>query len=249
MIYFLQCEGLRLSEVHNGHRDRLRKKFLSGGIDSFEDHEILELVLFYIIPRKNTNQIAHALLKDFGSISAIFDAPISRLRESEGIGEKAAVFIKLIANLSRLYFEKKYNSKDQILSAQEINRRLIHKFIGRNEETLAMMLFDAKGKVIFEGIVNKGSINGVELYIRKMIELVTFYNANSIIIAHNHPSGVALPSRDDVASTEKIYDLFGTMQVTVLDHIIVADNDCVSLRQTVPEIFGLRKKALDCEAK
>ena len=74
-----------------------------------------------------------------------------------------------------------------------------------------MMLFDAKGKVIFEGIVNKGSINGVELYIRKMVELVTFYNANSIIIAHNHPSGVALPSRDDVASTENIYNLFGTM--------------------------------------
>lgn len=230
-----------MSGIHDGHRERLRKKFLSSGIDSFEDHEILELVLFYIIPRKNTNQIAHALLRDFGSISAIFDAPISRLKEADGIGEKTAVFIKLIGNLSRLYFEKKYNSTDQVLSAQEINYRMIRKFIGRNEEALAMMLFDAKGKVVFEGIVNQGSINGVELYIRKMIELVTLYNASSMVIAHNHPSGVALPSCDDVASTEKIYNLFSIMQVKVLDHIIVADNDCVSLRQAAPEIFRLRR--------
>lgn len=223
--------------THDGHRDRLRKKFLINGIDSFEDHETLELMLFYAIPRKNTNEIAHNLLENFGSISAIFDAPINRLKEIKGMGENSAIFIKLISALSRLYFERKYNFKGTIPSLEQICENLVNKFIGRNEEAIAIALLDAKGKVLFEGVINKGSVNSVDLYIRKMIELVTMYNASSIIMAHNHPSGIAVPSANDIHSTEKICNLFAGMQVAVLDHIIVADNDYISLRQTLPEIF------------
>ena len=223
--------------AHAGHRDRLRKKFLINDIDSLEDHEILELALFYAIPRKNTNEIAHALLENFGSISSIFDAPIGRLKEIKGIAENSAVFIKLISALARLYFERKYNSKGAAPSLNQIRDNLVMKFIGRNEESIALVLLDAKGKILFDGIINKGSINGVDLYIRKMIELVTMYNAASLIMAHNHPSGIAVPSSDDIRSTEKIRNLFAGMQVAVLDHIIVADNDYISLRQTLPEIF------------
>ena len=223
---------------HGGHRERLRKKFLRGDIDGLEDHEILELALFYAIPRKDTNEIAHELLNHFGSVSAIFDAPINALKEVKGIGENVALFIKLICSLTRLYYERKYDDDKKCPSTEEINQLLLRKFIGRNEEAVAIVLLDAKGKILFEGIINKGSVNGVDLYIRKMIELVTLYNASSLIMAHNHPSGIAVPSPDDLKSTEKIYDLFKSMCVTVLDHIIVADNDYISLRQTFPELFG-----------
>ena len=223
---------------HSGHRDRLRKKFLLGDTDSLEDHEILELALFYAIPRKNTNETAHNLLDKFGSVSAVFDAPINALKEVNGIGENAAIFIKLVRSLTRLYHEKKYSPEKKCLSMKEINDLLARKFIGRNEEAVAIVLLDAKGKISFDGIINKGSVNGVDLYIRKMIELVTLYNASSMIMAHNHPSGVAVPSPNDLHSTEKIYDLFRSMSVSLLDHIIVADNDYISLRQTFPELFG-----------
>lgn len=223
---------------HGGHRERLRKKFLRGDIDGLEDHEILELALFYAIPRKDTNEIAHELLERFGSVSAIFDAPINALKEVKGVGENVALFIKLICSLTRLYHERKYCNNKKCPSTEEINNLLVRKFIGRNEEAVAIVLLDAKGKILFEGIINKGSVNGVDLYIRKMIELVTLYNASSLIMAHNHPSGIAVPSPDDLKSTEKIYDLFKSMCVTMLDHIIVADNDYISLRQTFPELFG-----------
>ena len=226
---------------HEGHRERLRKKFLLGDIDSFEDHEILELALFYAIPRKNTNEIAHNLLSNFGSVSAVFDAPINALKEVSGVGESAAIFIKLISSLTRLYHERKYSPDKKCLSMEEINKLLVRKFIGRNEESVAIALLDAKGEILFNGIINKGSVNGVDLYVRKMIELVTLYNASSLVMAHNHPSGVAVPSPDDLNSTEKINNLFRTMRVTLLDHIIVADEDYISLRQTFPELFGEKR--------
>ena len=121
---------------------------------------------------------------------------------------------------------------------EEINKILVRKFIGRSEEAVAIVLLDAKGKILFDGVINKGSVNGVDLYARKMIELVTLYRASSLIVAHNHPSGIAVPSPDDLRSTEKIYDLFRAMSVSLLDHIIFADEDFISLRQTFPELFG-----------
>ena len=226
---------------HHGHRERLRKKFLLGDIDNLEDHEILELALFYAIPRKNTNEISHKLLDKFGSLSAVFDAPINALKEVHGIGDSSALFIKLVRSLTRLYHEQKYSSDKKCLSMEEINKLLMRKFIGRNEEAVAIALLDAKGKILFDGVINKGSVSGVDLYVRKMIELVTLYNASSIVMAHNHPSGIAVPSPDDLKSTEKIYDLFHAMSVSLLDHIIVADDDYISLRQTFPEFFGESK--------
>lgn len=223
---------------HEGHRERLRKKFLMGDIDSFEDHEILEFALFYAIPRKNTNEISHNLLNEFGSLPAIFDAPINALKEVKGMGESSALFIKLICSLTRIYHERKYSPDKKCLSMEEINKLLVRKFIGRSEEAVAVVLLDAKGKILFDGVINKGSVNGVDLYIRKMIEFATLYHISSLVMAHNHPSGIAVPSPDDLKSTEKIYNLFRAMGISLLDHIIVADEDYISLRQTFPELFG-----------
>ncbi len=217
----------------------MRKKFLLNDIDNFEDHEILELALFYAIPRKNTNEIAHKLLEKFGSIDAIFDAPINMLKEVDGVGESAAIFIKMISSLTRIYMEKKYISTNKALTPQEINDRIALKFTGRMQEVVAIMLFDAKGKLIYDGIVNKGTVNAVDIYARKIIELIVLYNASSIILAHNHPSGFAVPSVEDIESTAKLNDIFKGMRINFLDHIIVADGDYVSLRDCgIKDVFN-----------
>lgn len=217
--------------MHQGHRERMRKKFLLNGFDNFEDHEILEFMLFYAIPRKDTNEIAHLLIEKFGSIDAILDAPINLLKEVSGIGESAAIFIKMISSLARIYVERKNNSKNDYTDESDLNHRIALKFIGRMEETVAAILLDAKGKIIYEGIVSKGSVNSVDIYLRKIIELITLYNASSILIAHNHPSGIAVPSQEDITTTKNLATIFKGMNINFLDHIIVADHDFVSLKE------------------
>jgi DNA repair protein RadC len=216
--------------MHQGHRERTRKRFILHGLDGFEDHEILELMLFYAVPRKDTNEIAHRLVNTFGSIPAVFDAPINLLKEVEGVGESVAVFIKLIPELTRIYSEKKFSAANHSLELKNLCDKLCLKFIGRTEETVAIMLFDAKGKLIYDGIVSKGTVNAVDMYSRRIIELIVLYNACSLILAHNHPSGFAVPSKADIESTKHLSKVLHNMRVTLVDHIIVADNDYVSMR-------------------
>ena len=216
--------------IHSKHRERLKKKFIIHGFDVFENHEILELILFYAIPRKDTNPIAHELIDKFGSIDAVFDAPFSALKEVNGIGKEAACFIKILLNFIRIYMENKSFSTNKFKSREELNDRLFLKFIGREDEVIAIILTDAKNKIVYEGIVSYGSCNSVEIHIRKIVELIVLYNASGIIFAHNHPSGLAVPSTEDLESTRQLQRLFETMNISFVDHIIVAENDYVSIK-------------------
>lgn len=216
---------------HSGHRDRLRKKFLSNGIDGFEVHEVLELMLYYAIPRKDTNPIAHHLLDSFGSISAILDAPIDRLIDS-GLSRNAAVYIKLIPEICRLYLDDKHNNDSKILDEENIGNSIMRKFIGRDYEAVVLLLLDAKFKEVFCGVISKGSVNACEIYIRKIVELSVLYNAKFAVLAHNHPSGIALPSSKDIETTKQVCNALKLIEVSLIDHIIVADNDYVSLSQS-----------------
>lgn len=225
--------------MHSNHRKRMKSKFMKDGIDIFEDHEVLEFLLYWAIPRKDTNTIAHSLINKFGSISSVFDAPYKFLLEVNGVGENVAIFLKLIPQIARIYEENKYMINKPIPSMEECCQKLVLKFIGRNEEAVALMLFDSKGKIVFDGIINKGSVNAVEIYSRRIVELISSYFATSLLLAHNHPSGVAIPSKDDIRSTEKLSRILESMHVHFLDHIIVADNDYVSMMQDhLSSVFG-----------
>lgn len=226
-------------EVHAGHRDRLRKKFLMHGIDVFEEHEIVELILFYVIPRKNTNELAHKLLREFGTIPGIMEAPLSSLKIIEGIGENVACFIKLILTMVRVYMERKETGQNMKPTRENFTDKLSRKFVGRKEEMIAIMLLDAKCKILYEGIVSEGTFNRVELHIRRIIELIVLFDAAAIIMGHNHPSGIATPSQEDVSTTKKLEHLFVTMNIEFIDHIIVSDGDYVSLRECkIKGLFG-----------
>lgn len=228
------------NNVHEGHRGRVRKKFLLNGLDGFETHEALEFLLFYCVPMKNTSELAHRLLDSFGSLSAVFDAPFDALCDF-GLTENQASMLKLIPEMSRLYIEDKHNNIDKIVDYDTLGDSILRKFIGRENENVLLLLLDAKGKEVFCGVVSKGSINNTNIPIRKIVDYALRYNAKSAIIAHNHPSGVALPSRDDLEATANVKNALDLIGVRLLDHYIVADNDCVSLAQSriKPSLFDL----------
>lgn len=224
--------------VHDGHRARVRKRFIQYGLDNFEKHEALELMLYYCVPMKNTSELAHRLIDAFGSLSAVFDAPYDVLLEF-GLTEAQATYIKLMPEVARLYIDDKHNNLNKVVSGDAIGESILRKFIGRESENVLLLLLDAKGKEVFCGIVSTGSLNDASLPLRKIIDYSLRYNAKSAILAHNHPSGVALPSREDLDATLNVKKSLALIGVRLVDHFIVADNDCVSLAQSniCPTLF------------
>ena len=181
--------------MHKGHRERLKKKFIKCGADSLETHELLELLLYYGIPRKDTNELAHTLINIFGSLPQVFDAPMSSLLKVDGVGESTAILIRLVSKLSRVYAEKNYEANSKRPTKTQVEQIILNKFIGRIKEHVVLVLFDAKRNMVFCDVVSQGSFGSTGFHIREIIELALKFNAMWAIIAHNHPSGIALPSR------------------------------------------------------
>lgn len=215
--------------LHNGHRLRLKKKFMKYGADSLEEHELLELLLFYGIPRKDTNELAHTLINNFGSLSQTFDAPMSRLLDINGIGESTAMLIKLVSKLSRVYAERNFKTSNKKLTKEQVEKIILNKFIGRIKEHVVLALFNVKRNMVFCDIVAQGTFDSTGFYMRDIIELSLKYDATKAIIAHNHPSGIALPSQEDIETTINLKNALSLIGVKLIDHMIIADNDYVSI--------------------
>lgn len=219
--------------VHEGHRERMRNKYVNKGIEVFEQHEILEMLLFYAIPRKNTNDIAHRLLEACGSLSAVFDALIDILMQ-QGLSYNAAVLLHMIPDLSRAYQSDKFDNEEKIITDENIGKKMVHLFAGKNEECVYAFFLDAKGKEKYSGIISKGDASSAPLFSKDIVSIAARCKAVTVIIAHNHPSGVAFPSRADLEATADIADALDTIGIHLADHIIVADRDYISLSSTPP---------------
>lgn len=228
--------------VHSGHRERVKNKFLAEGLDHFEPHEVLEILLYFGIPLKDTNPLGHALLEKFGSLSGVFDAPFEELIQMEGIGNSAATLIKLIPEVCRRYQENLSQDKNRIFSHAEAGKYLINKFIGRMNEAVILMLLDSKSRVIYCDVVNEGTAITANIYIKKIVRLAVQYNAVYAILSHNHPSGNCLPSKQDVNTTRWVYDALQTVEVQLTDHVIVSGNDYLSMAKSgiMAEIFDFQ---------
>lgn len=222
---------------HKGHRQRVRERYLEHGIENFKEHEALELFLFYGVPYKNTNPLAHKLIEDFGSLSAIFDAPPSLLREY-GLSDNLIAHIKLMPDMARLYLIDKVDNKKKIVDMTNMCGFFQPLFFGKTEEMMRLLLLDKKGKMLYSGVISKGSINSTDVSIRKICELALYYNAKFAAVAHNHPSGLAKPSKHDIDCTNKIFVSLQLVSVRLLDHVIVADDDSISLAYSGCGVFG-----------
>ena len=218
--------------LHEGHRQRLKDRFLKEGLSNFEDHNILEILLFYSVPRADTNEIAHKLLKKFGSLSGVFDASLEELCTVDGIGVHSATLIKLMPEISSAYGIDKTKNIRQLNTAQELGAYFMPKFIGKKDEESHIVLLDNKNKIIKSEMVAKGSVDAVQLSVRTIISQAINNNATSVVLAHNHPAGVALPSANDIKMTKRLFEALRLADIKLKDHIIVADDDFVSLRQS-----------------
>ena len=215
--------------IHDEHRKRMKQKFIENDMDSFADHEVLELLLYYAISRRDVNPIAHELLKRFGSLSAVFDAPIEELTKVDGVGEHTAALIKMLPQFSRRYLISRTSSENILDSSKKAGQYVQSFFYSMRKECVYIICLDAKNKVITTKCITKGDVSSVPLSPRQVVEFALSNQATSIILAHNHPNGFALPSSDDYSSTRRIEEALRAVDVTLLDHIIVADDDFVSM--------------------
>ena len=218
--------------IHKGHRERLKQRFLEDGLDNFTDIQVLELLLFYAIPQRDTNPIAHALLNHFGSLSGVLDADVAELKKVPGISDHSATLLVLVTELCRFYQVDSAQRVEILTTLDACGAYLVPRFFGRTRETVFLLCLDAKCKVLCCKEVGEGSVNSASISVRKIVETALAANATTVILAHNHPSGVAVPSGEDAQTTRRIAAALSAVEVHLADHIIVADGDYVSMVQS-----------------
>lgn len=215
--------------MHEGHRQRLKKRFLEEGLDGFTDVQALELLLFYAVPRVDTNPIAHALLEHFGSLSQVLEAEPAELTKIAGVGESAALLLHLVPQLGRKYMVDRTAASRVLPTLESCAQYLVPRFFGRKTETVFLLCLDAKCKVLGCKEVGQGGTNSTAVSVRKIVETAIGVNASAVVLAHNHPSGLAVPSSEDIQVTRQIAQALKAVEIVLADHIIVADDDYVSI--------------------
>ena len=215
--------------IHDGHREKMRQRFMTGGLDAFADHEILELLLYYAIPRRDTNPIAHALMERYGSLPAVLAAPMEDLKRTEGIGESAAVLLHLVPQVCRRARLAQVGEDQVLNSSEREGAYLLECFDGESREVIYQLCLDRKGKLLACKRLGEGSVASADLDVRRLVENAILTGASAVILAHNHPSGVALPSDGDYTATMRVRAALNAIGIELADHIIVADGDFVSM--------------------
>ncbi|MBQ3491725.1 MAG: hypothetical protein IJA74_04150 [Oscillospiraceae bacterium] len=218
--------------IHEGHRDRLKSRFRNEGLDNFDELYVLELLLFYCIPRKDTNPIAHRLLDRFGSLNGVLDATPEELEKVEGVNKSTSTFLSLIKQVGRYYQVKSAAPGEILRTVDQCGKYLVPYFFGRDTETVFLLCLDAKCKVLCCKKVGEGSVNSANVPVRRVVEIALGANATSVVLAHNHPTGLAIPSADDIQTTHRISAALDAVDITLVDHIVVSQDDFVSIVQS-----------------
>ena len=219
---------------HKGHRERLRNEFLKNGINqNTPQHKVLEFLLFYSIPRIDTNKLAHDLLKKFHTIGNVFDASEEELLSVKGIGQNTVTLIKSIVPIAKFYMDDKSIAGTILENSDEIGNYIFKKYIGFTDETLTLLSLNNRGKVLGFDILGHGDINSVGVSTRKVMECVMRSKATACVLAHNHPSGIAIPSDEDIEITKALKSMLFGIGVRLVDHIIIVNDDFVSLKSSM----------------
>jgi DNA repair protein RadC len=207
-----------------GHRQRLRERFLESGIDGFQDYEVIELLLTLGTPRKDCKDAAKAALAKFKTLPQVLEASSQELHEIKGIGPKNVFGLKLIKAVSDRYLEKKLIKKDPVSNSKELFDYLYHSIRDKPREYFKIIFLDSKNRVISTEVHSKGTVTASSVYPREVVLAALKHNAVALIFAHNHPSGDPKPSPDDVAITRQLVFAAKVMGITVHEHIIIGDN-------------------------
>ena len=216
--------------IHQGHRDRLRRRFLQEGLELFEDHQVLELLLFNALPRQDTNKIAHLLLQRFGCLSAVFEADTRDLASIPGMGEAASAFLSLIPPLTRRYLhDGATREKSSLNDPYKTSKFLIPLMAGRVEEVFYAICLDNRCRLLFPALISRGTVTDALIHPRQVVETVLRHKSVNVILAHNHPSGILQASKSDINLTLLLQNVLLPMGIRLVDHVIVAGDRTLSM--------------------
>lgn len=215
-----------MAAVHDDHRARMRRRFLEHGLDVFQDHETLELLLFYSVPRADTNPTAHRLMERFGSLHAVLEAPPRELAKVEGVGEASATLLHYSMELIRRYAldKRDHDMPRACLNSTELFGQYLRPFfIGRGYELAMLVCLDSRGGVLCSEQIAGGTVGEVHISARRIAEIALSWDAYGVLLAHNHPGGKALPSVGDRETTAALETALGGIGIRLVDHLIFGE--------------------------
>ena len=218
-----------MDDYKAGHRKRVKEKYSEKGEGAFYDYQLLEMLLFYSIPRRDTKEIAKRLLDKFGSMDNLLNADIKQIITVKDVGEETAILIKLVADISKRALDgrEKQVAVKSVKQAGEYFQRLLE---NEPKEKFAVLLFDNGNRVQFGGIIDGGTVGAMDMSMNNLAQLILVHQATGLIIAHNHPKGIAKASGADVSATLTIRDFVRRLGVKLIDHIIIGSNGIYSMR-------------------
>lgn len=218
-------------KLHEGHRQRVKTRYLAEGLDAFEDHQVLEMLLFFCIPMKDTNELAHKMIMEYGSLAGVFEANPTDLCKRCGVSENTAILVSLIPSLARRYLKGKWGDKPSIDTSSKAGKYAITLFAGKTYEAFFLICLNTQNRVTHADLVHEGSLDEVSVYPRMIVEAAIRHKANSVILAHNHPGGGLNPSKADIETTQKITVALDVISISIMDHIIVAGDKYISFAE------------------
>ena len=237
-------------QIHAGHRQRMHERVQKYGLESLAEHEMLEYLLYFTITRRDTNPIAHALLERFGDFAGVLEADEEELCLVEGMGPASARFLHLLPQISACYHRSLTRDRRRLQTVEQMGEYLMARFRGTVRERVLLVCLDRQRRITCTSWLGSGTADMVELPIREAIAQAVRLKAHWVVLCHNHPSGNALPSRQDIEATAELARGMFVVGVELLDHIIVTETEYLSLRQRseLPEagnerlrIFQLRE--------
>lgn len=217
--------------IHAGHRERVRERFMEEGLDAFEDHEVLELLLYYCVRQRDTNALAHRMLKEYGTLNDLLEAHPRDIARRCKVSLNTATLISLCVPLARRYMKRKWGDRPVLNSSFKAGEYAMSLFAGRIYEAFFAICLDSQNKVNHAALVHEGTINEAPVYPRLIVETALRHKANSVILAHNHPGGSLKPSAADIEVTRKIFAALKAISIHVVDHIIVAGERYMSFAE------------------
>lgn len=218
--------------IHSGHRNRVKQEFLAGGLASFSEVRALELLLFYARPQGDVNALAHDLINAFGSLAGVLDADMQQLTRVPGVKEHTAILLKLVTAMAGKYLASRSKVEMILTDTTSIYRLFAPYFFGAKNEMIFVACLDNKLQVLGVRKLGEGIPNAADITARQVAEAVISLNATVVVLAHNHISGVAHPSQADLDTTAYLQSFLAKMSVTLYDHVIIANEDMISLRDS-----------------
>jgi len=211
------------ANLHAGHRERVREKYInSGNLDDFKEHEALEFLLYYCYPQQDTNEIAHKMIREFGSASKLFEAPPREIAKRCNVTERVAILVSLVPHLSKIYLTGRYQEKECMTNSKLVGEYCVSLFTNTQYECFYIVCLDTQRRLIRAELVHKGGLNSSAIYPRVVLEAAIKNRAACVVLTHNHPGGSLLPSKSDMEVTKKLKTALSSVDIELIDHVIVA---------------------------